>query len=195
MKLLNKIIIIMFLLSLCWVGNAGVYAQRLRYNLDDDVERPYEYNRTKVETIINGHTIRLEDKTTLKLIGIETPLADNSRRFYSAAKKMGVSPEVMQVMGNEATRYLEELLAGATIRVEYDKQPKNLYGMIQGYVYRVDNKKGKKKEELFINLEIMKSGYSKRVDSTPNLKCDKVLGEAYEKAKKKAIGMWKQWLE
>ena len=190
-----KNIRIIVLLIICIGVTTISYGQLTRYSPKEEELVPYVYDRIKVKNVINGHTIRLEDNTTLLLIGIETPVSDNSSKFYAIARKMGVPPEVIQVMGNESTRYLMELIEGTVIRVEYDKKSQNLYGMIQGYVFRVDTSRGKKKKELFVNLEMMKSGYSKYIDTYPNVKYNDLFKEAYKKAEQKAEGLWKQWLE
>lgn len=85
---------------------------------------------THVERVIDGDTFVIENKTSVRLLGINTP--EKGELYYSEAKE-----------------FLENLTLNKTTKLEFGKDRYDKYQRILAYVY--DNKNN-------INLEIVNNG-------------------------------------
>ena len=88
--------------------------------------------------VIDGDTIVLDSKETVRLIGVDTPETKDPRK-------------PVQYFGEEAYRFTKSIVEGKRIRLEYDQDRIDKYGRTLAYVYLEDG--------TFLNAEIIKQGY------------------------------------
>jgi endonuclease YncB( thermonuclease family) len=94
----------------------------------------------EVTEIVDGDTIKVSEKGTLRLIGIDTPETRDPRK-------------PVQCFGVEASSKAKELLTGRKVYLEYDlSNQTDRYGRTLAYVYREDG--------LFYNAEMIKQGFA-----------------------------------
>ncbi len=85
-----------------------------------------------VERVIDGDTIVIENKTSVRLLGINSP--ERGELYY-----------------NEAKEFLEELVFNKTVRLEFGKNRYDRYHRVLAYVFiNTEN----------INLELVNEGYA-----------------------------------
>jgi len=85
-----------------------------------------------VERIIDGDTIVVENKTHIRLLGINTP--EKAEFYYSGAKE-----------------FVEELIFNKTIKLEYGREKYDRYGRTLAYVFF---------ENENINLKLVEKGFA-----------------------------------
>ncbi len=99
--------------------------------LDTKLENYLSTSETAhVERVIDGDTIEIENKTSVRLLGIN-------------------SPEKGELYYNEAKEFLNKQVLNKTIKLEFGKDKYDMYQRILAYVY--DNNQN-------VNLEIVRNG-------------------------------------
>jgi micrococcal nuclease len=96
----------------------------------------------KVLRVIDGDTVILNldgDETRVRLIGVDTPETKHPEK-------------PVERYGQEAARFLTNLLQGKSVYVEYDQDKTDKYGRALAYLFRAP-------DGLFVNLEIIRQGY------------------------------------
>lgn len=129
----------------------------------------------KVTKIVDGDTIKVNynDKTeTIRLLGIDTPETVDPRKE-------------VQCYGVEASNKMKELLENKEISLELDLSQglRDKYNRILAYVYRA-------KDNLFINLELIKLGYAYEYTYNLPYKYQKEFRKAETSAKASQLGLW-----
>src|SRR3989338_345412 len=76
-----------------------------------------EENLAVVHRIIDGDTIEIENKTSVRLLGIN-------------------SPERGEIYYNEAKRFLEDLVLNKTIILEFSKNKYDMYDRTLAYIFK-----------------------------------------------------------
>jgi micrococcal nuclease len=92
----------------------------------------------RVERIVDGDTVVLAGIGTVRLIGVDAPETVDPR-------------EPVEAFGKEAAAFLTGLLAGRSVRVEYDQQRTDKYNRTLAYLYVADG--------LLVNREIIRQGF------------------------------------
>lgn len=127
-----------------------------------------------VVRVIDGDTFRVADGTVkgmvVRLIGIDAPESRNSRN------------KVKHELGAEATAYLQRLLSGKRIRLEYDIDKTDRYGRTLAYAYLEDG--------TFINAEIIRNGYATIMTIPPNIKYQELFLKLERRARNSNKGLW-----
>ncbi|HEU5145065.1 MAG TPA: thermonuclease family protein, partial [Chryseosolibacter sp.] len=122
----------------------------------------------------DGDTFWIDDGSErgekIRLIGVDAP---ETRR--SARKEIGY-------YGEEAKRYLTELLLNQEVRLEYDVSPKDRYGRTLAYVYLRDG--------TFVNALLIKEGYAKVLTVPPNVEHADDFVKYQRQAREKRKGLW-----
>lgn len=136
------------------------------FRLAEDVGEDFkEIDRFMVIEVIDGDTVRLRGGDKLRLANIDTP--EKGGLFYE-----------------EATQFLEKLVLGKTIQIEFAYKRRDKYGRLLGYMY-VDS--------VFIGREILKNGlgyillFRKSDYDRPQVR---TLLSAQRQAMKKKVGLW-----
>jgi len=126
------------------------------------IEDAQNYPSTKVQRIIDGDTIVLENGERVRLIGIDTP--ERYEDYYE-----------------EAAQYLEKLISNETIYLEQDISERDKYGRLLYYIYTKDK---------FVNAEMVASGYARAYPYEPDTKYYRLFDCLEQEAKEKELNIW-----
>jgi len=146
-----------------------------------------EYDNILVDRVISGNILRLRNGQILQLIGVYTPEVQKTNKMFVDVRATGIQMEVLMAMGSEAREFTKDLVAGKRVQIEFDKQPKGFYGVLQGYVYILND------EKTFVNAQIIKNGYSHLLDTSPNVRYKSLFDDLHKQAQEKSKGLWKKW--
>lgn len=131
-----------------------------------------------VTYIVDGDTIDAlidtddgEVEERIRLIGIDTPETNR--------------PDTpIECFGPEATEYVTALVpVGTPIRLERDVVPRDDFGRLLGYVYRAE-------DGLFVNHEMVRSGYATPLSIEPNTTFRELMVDAARAAEADELGLW-----
>ncbi len=101
----------------------------------------------KVKRVVDGDTFITENNRVIRLLGID-------------------APEKGQKCFEEARRYLQNLIEGREVKLEYDKIKHDKYGRLLAYVWV---------GSLFVNKEMIEKGYAVFKNYGKKLKYEKLL--------------------
>jgi len=119
---------------------------------------------------VDGDTIKLSNGETVRLIGIDAP---ESRNAFKKKKAF---------FGDVSKHYLDSLLTGKKIRMEYDVSRKDRYGRTLAYVYLEDG--------TFINEKILREGYAMIMTVPPNVRYAEHFLAIQQSARESKCGLW-----
>ncbi len=105
------------------------------------------------------------------LIGVDAPEPRNSGK------------KLKDYFGSQSSDYLEQLLDGRKVRLEYDVSQYDRFGRTLAYVYLEDG--------TFINADLVKKGYATVMTMPPNVRYADEFVKLSEKARKQKKGLWK----
>jgi micrococcal nuclease len=131
---------------------------------------PHAY---KVSRVVDGDTIELFNKETVRYIGIDTPEArerQNSEWIYNP-----------RPYAEEAKEFNQKLVEGKSVRLEFDVQKRDKYKRLLAYVYSGDK---------MVNIEMVREGYAMIYTYPPNVKYSKRFLEAQKEARDNKRGLW-----
>jgi micrococcal nuclease len=127
-----------------------------------------DYNYYRVERVIDGDTLRLDDGRQVRLLGIDTPESKHS--------------EVpVQIFSKEAADFSRQMVEGFEVRLEYDVDPRDKYNRTLAYVYLKDGR--------MLNEELLKRGYAYVLRRFPFRK-EKEFLEIQAQAREEQRGLW-----
>jgi len=149
------------------------------------------YQDVIVDEILSTDTVLIrggvgEKRETFKLIGLRALKApkrkkvDLDRDQYGFIKKGEVSP--LTPIEDQAYDFVEELLVGQHVRIEFDSNKKAENYATLAYVFLLEN-------NAFVNTEILRQGYAHLQIRPPNTKYAKQLREAYKEARAEKRGL------
>jgi len=142
--------------------------------LDYDPAAAAGARRAQVTEVVDGDTIeiRIGARTErVRLIGVDAPETKHPT-------------EPVGCYGPEASSRLHELLAeGTDVGVLRDREPRDRFGRLLGYVYRLS-------DGLFINRSLVVSGHADVLDIAPNSTFATSLRSASHRAKATQVGLW-----
>ena len=128
-----------------------------------------------VERVVDGDTVVVSiggRSETVRLIGIDTP--------ESVARTRPV-----QCYGKEASQRLAAMLpAGTSVTLIRDIEPRDMYSRLLAYVVRSS-------DELFVNLELVRTGYAAVLEYPPNVYYSELFAKAESAAINDGAGLWK----
>jgi len=124
--------------------------------------------------VVDGDTIDIDlhgTRERVRLIGIDTPET--------------VKPNTpVQCFGPEASAHTKSLLPkGTRLHVERDVEPRDKYQRVLAYVYRAD-------DGLFVNLDIIGSGFARLLTIPPNVAHVDDFVAAARTARQSRLGLW-----
>ena len=142
-----------------------------------------------VLNVVDGDTLKIDHQgriENLRLIGIDTPESRVNKKAQKDAARKKEDLQKMILLGREATRYVKSMVKpGDSIRVEFDRQIRDKYGRLLGYVYLTDGK--------MLNEEIVKAGYASLLTYPPNVKYEHKFLRAYREARENNRGLWSKY--
>jgi micrococcal nuclease len=149
-------------------------------------QSPRDQEADKVLQVVDGDTLKIAHQNRIekiRLIGIDTPESRvNPKAKKDAARNQEDVKKIIS-LGQEATRYVKSLVKpGDTIRIEFDRQIRDKYGRLLGYVYLPNGK--------MLNEEIVKAGYANLMTYPPNVKYEERFLKAYQEARGNNRGLW-----
>ncbi|MCH6232872.1 thermonuclease family protein [Cognataquiflexum rubidum] len=128
-----------------------------------------------VSKIVDGDTFWIingkNENEKIRLIGVDAP---ESRK--SGKKEIGY-------YGKESKIYLEQLLTGKKVRLEYDVGKYDRYKRTLAYVYLENG--------IFLNAHLIKNGYASVMTVPPNVRHADQFVQLQKEAREKKRGLWK----
>ncbi len=130
---------------------------------------PVSGETARVQRVVDGDTLLLENRVRIRLIGVNTP--------ETKAEGRPVEP-----WGPEASAFTEQMVGGRLVTLEYDRERVDDYGRTLAYVY-VDG--------VMLNEALIEAGLSPAVLRHPYRADRKKQFQAAEaRAKAKQLGIW-----
>jgi len=143
----------------------------------------------KVAYVIDGDTYKVYyegKKTSVRLIGIDTPESKRNKKAYRDAERSHSDIEKIVQAGKEATRFAKEYISpGQTIYLEFDVQKIDRYGRLLAYVW-LDQTKTRMMNEILV-----REGYATVYTFPPDVKYQERFLKAQREAREKGKGLWK----
>lgn len=128
-----------------------------------------------VTRVVDGDTFWIDDGSEkglkIRLIGIDAPESRNT----------GSRPK--GYFGPESSAFLQKMLAGKRVRLEYDVSRYDRYMRTLAYAFLEDG--------TFVNAELVKNGYATVMTMPPNVKYAETFTQLAAKARRQNKGLWK----
>lgn len=127
-----------------------------------------------IKKLVDGDTFWLEDGcegVKIRLIGIDAPESKNS---FGKIKE--------EPFGKEASTFMDQLLSGKMIKVEFDVDSLDNYGRTLAYCFTEDG--------IFLNKKMVEEGMAMIMTVPPNVKYQEELYNAQVKAREERKGLW-----
>ena len=112
------------------------------------------------------------------------------RTEYTCDEAMFDTPEThkpgtaVECYGPEASAHLSQLIpAGSEVRLERDRESRDVYGRLLAYVYRAS-------DGLFLELEMLQAGFAGPLAIAPNTTHRAELDHAADRARADGRGLW-----
>lgn len=153
-----------------WEGDLGRLALKGGYK-GNRVLFPEE---AAVEEVLDGDTFELKNGQIVRLVGVD-------------------APNKGEAAWEETTEYLEDLIEGEKVRLEYDVYQDDKFGRILAYVFeKCQTQAGCRDGKRMVNWVLVRKGKARVViyeDRRKLIYQDELL-EAEEKARKEGLGFW-----
>lgn len=128
----------------------------------------------RVVRVIDGDTIEAccigWKRESIRYIGINTPETDHPTKGVEA-------------YGKEAKEANRKLVAGKTVRLEFDVQQRDRHGRLLAYVYLDDG--------TFVNAWLVEQGYAQVMTVPPNVKHQQLFLKLQLEAEETRRGLWR----
>lgn len=132
-----------------------------------------EGERAWVSKVVDGDTIVVNNETTVRLVGIDTPETVDPRRPVGC-------------FGKEASNETKSLLAGKAVILQKDVSDKDKYDRLLRLIF-LPLENG---QTLFVNDYLVRGGFAKAKSYPPDVKYDEKFKQAEQEAKENKRGMW-----
>ena len=124
-----------------------------------------------VERVVDGDTIVVSGRRTVRLIGVDTPETKDPRRGVGC-------------FGREASAFTTSLLPrGTPVRLVGDVEQRDRYDRTLAYVYRLP-------DGLFVNAELLRRGYAEVLTIAPNVAHAAEFADLAGAARASGAGLW-----
>ncbi len=127
----------------------------------------------RIVRIVDGDTVKIRrdgTRDTVRLIGVDTP----------ESVKPGTPVECF---AKEAARETRDLVDGERVRLVLDREPRDRYGRLLAYVYRV-------RDGRFVNARLVAGGYARTLRIAPNTRFAERLAALEDEAREAGLGLW-----
>ena len=135
-----------------------------------------------VEKVFDGDTFRAVGGEKVRLLGIDTPEAHDNAKLFRDAARNGQDAEEIKRMGRKAWRFVEPMILGKKVRLEFDVERRDKYGRLLAYVYLEDG--------TFLNQLIIASGYAYPLTIPPNVAHAAEFKRLFKEARETQRGLW-----
>lgn len=143
-----------------------------RINSTPQVYNNRSHNYT-VSCVVDGDTIELSNRETVRYIGIDTPEIREKKNAEWIYKP--------RPYAEEAKEFNQKLVEGKSVRLEFDVQKRDKYKRLLAYVYRGDK---------MVNIEMVREGFAMIYTYPPNLKYSQRFLDAQKEARDNKKGLW-----
>lgn len=138
-----------------------------------ETERAETGRHARLERVVDGDTLALDDGTHVRLIGINTP-------------EIAHGGSDTECFGRRATEFAERLLEpGDTLRLVRDVEPRDQYDRVLAYVYRA-------RDGLFVNAALVRRGYAYVETVPPNVVHAELFRRLAREARERGAGLWSE---
>jgi endonuclease YncB( thermonuclease family) len=121
-----------------------------------------------VARVIDGDTVRLDDDTSVRLIGINCP-------------ELGYGARTAEPFAERARDTLSRLIGSGPVRVVPGTETRDRYGRLLAYLFAA---------KVDLQLELLKRGLASVVAIPPNIERLSTYQDAQRRAREQAIGIW-----
>lgn len=132
-----------------------------------------EGEKALVTKVVDGDTIVVNDKTTVRFVGIDTPETVDPRRPVGC-------------FGKEASNETKSLLTGKEVILQKDVSDTDKYNRILRYVF-LPLENG---QILFVNDYLVRVGFAQVYTYPPDVKFDEEFRQAETEAREAKRGLW-----
>lgn len=140
-----------------------------------------------------AHTAREGQRNTLpvtRVVDGDTFWADNGTKRGLKIRLIGVdAPETrpsqykdVGYYGEESKDFLEDMLEGRSVYLEFDVDSLDQYGRTLAYVFLEDG--------TFVNAELLRGGYARMLTFPPNIKYVEDFRKLQRRARRAERGLW-----
>lgn len=160
-------------------------ADTLKFLLPFD--KVYDYNDILIVYVADGDTVRLEDGSWVRLIGIDSPEYHDSNKLLRDARRRREDIATIKKMGAMSYAFTRGMLENKRVRLEFDVEKYDKYDRLLAYIFLPDG--------TFINAEIVENGYGQTMSIPPNTKYAGLLARLEDEAKVANRGLWERELD
>ncbi len=147
------------------------------------VEQVYEEkNAYRINKVYDGDTFELEGGARVRLIGIDTPESYPNEKAARDSMRTGIDVGTIVKTGKQAKEFVEKLIEGKEVRLEFDFEKQDKYKRLLAYAYLLDG--------TFINAKIVQEGYANLMTIPPNVKYADLFQKLYQEARENKRGLW-----
>ena len=126
-------------------------------------------DRTGVVTeVVDGDTIVVQGVGTVRYVGIDTPELHHPRK-------------PLQRLARRASEENRRLVAGRRVRIVLDREARDRYGRLLGYIYVGD---------VMVNEVLVRRGYARTLTIPPNTAHAATFAMLERSARQARIGLW-----
>ena len=127
-----------------------------------------------VKWVNDGDTIVLTNGWRVRYIGTDAPEIDHEN-------------QKAQPYGYKARSFNKKLVLSQKVVLEFDEERHDRYGRLLAYIFLADGS--------FLNSRILENGLAFYLHRRPNVKYEKLLLKAQQRAMKAQKGLWHNWKE
>ena len=139
-----------------------------------------------VLSVSDGDTVVVQiarQRERVRLIGIDTPESHPNRRAKQFAERDKRDLASIIEQGKAATEFTKKLLpSGTAVRVEYDREKRDHYGRLLGYLWLPHGE--------MVNETIITSGYAYPLTVPPNVRYRERFLKGFQAARRSKRGLW-----
>jgi micrococcal nuclease len=152
----------------------------------DSGQKSHSQTSDVVLRVVDGDTLVINHngrKENIRLIGIDTPESKPNKKARKDAGRTSEDIRTIVSLGKEAAQFVRTFVhPGDPVFIEFDRQPRDKYGRLLGYVYLSDGR--------MLNEEIVRAGYANLMTYPPNVKYQDRFLRAYHDARENNRGLW-----
>ncbi len=137
----------------------------------------------RVERVIDGDTLKLNNGQRVRLIGIDAPELKEGPKLARDLKQRHSSKKTELAHGKKSYQYVKKLVEGKKVTLKFDTRKYDDYQRLLAYVYLTNGQ--------LVNAQIIKAGYAYPVYIKPDIKYSQLFQELHAQAKEKHRGLWK----
>lgn len=171
-KLIFPILALIILLALVLFNALYLNKPSKRTRGDIVLEGPY-----KVIRVVDGDTFVIKmdgSETKVRLTGVDAP--------ESVAPEYSGKENTQE--GKKAAEYLQKLIDGKNVYLEYDLDNYDQYGRVLAYVYLSD-------QQTMVQKKLLEDGYAQVMTVPPNVKYSEEFTALQRRARENGKGLWK----